>query len=310
MAVRCPRPFSVLPVSPMSYIVILVANRQAGPLTPADAARAADFCSGMHVKWLAEGHAAEFIAKNQPDRAGLQATLQHKAVDFFITKFRGRRKALLLADMDSTIVTTETLDEIAAFAGIKDQIAEITRRSMNGELDFPAALRERVGMLKGLSLAALEKTWAETKFCPGARELVATMKYFGATTALVSGGFTFFTSRVAAELGFDIHRANTLLDNGSELTGEVAEPILDKDAKLAALNELAENRGVKLKATLAVGDGANDLPMLQAAGLGIAYYAKPVVAAQIANRIEHTDLTSLLFAQGYPVSAFKGGAET
>ncbi len=133
------------------------------------------------------------------------------------------------------------------------------------------------------------------------------MRHFGATTALVSGGFTYFTARVAAELGFDIHRANTLLDNGSTLTGEVGEPILDRDAKLVALNELAEKRGVKLSATLAVGDGANDLGMLGAAGLGIAYYAKPIVAAQVQNRIEHTDLTALLFAQGYPESTFKQG---
>jgi phosphoserine phosphatase len=292
----------------MSHIVILSAARQAGPLTEADAKRALTYCAGASLTWLAPGQAAEFSVARVPDRAGLQAALSHQAVDIFIVKARGRRKAVLVADMDSTIVTTETLDEIAAFAGIKEQIAEITRRSMNGELDFPSALRERVAMLKGLSLSALEKTWAETKFCPGARELVATMKSFGATTALVSGGFTYFTSRVAAALGFDEHRSNTLLDDGAALTGFVAEPILDKDAKLQALNELAARRAVKLSATMAVGDGANDLPMLQAAGLGMAYYAKPVVAAQVANRIEHTDLTSLLFAQGYPASAFKGGA--
>lgn len=290
----------------MSHIVILVANRQAGPLTTADASHAVDFCAGMHPNWLAQGQAVEFIVQMPPDRAALQAALDHREVDVFVTKFRGRRKAVLVADMDSTIVTTETLDEIAAHAGLKEQIAEITRRSMNGELDFAAALRERVAMLKGLSLSALEATWAETKFCAGARELVATMKSFGATTALVSGGFTFFTSRVAAALGFDEHRSNTLLDDGAALTGAVAEPILDKDAKLNALTWLAAARGIKLAATLAVGDGANDLPMLLAAGLGVAYYAKPVVAAQVANRIEHTDLTSLLFAQGYPASAFKG----
>jgi phosphoserine phosphatase len=293
----------------MSYIVILVANRQAGPLTQSDTKRAEVLCAGMHTKWLAEGWAAEFIVQNPPDREAVQAALEHKQVDVFVTKFRGRRKAVLVADMDSTIVTTETLDELAAYAGLKEKIAEITKRAMNGELDFPSALRERVAMLKGLKLSALEATWGETRFCPGARELVATMRANGATTALVSGGFTFFTSRVAAELGFDIHRSNTLLDNGSELTGEVGEPILDKDAKLATLRELAETRGAKLAATLAVGDGANDLPMLQEAGLGIAYHAKPVVAAQVRNRVEHTDLTSLLFAQGYPASAFKGGVE-
>ncbi|HTQ70255.1 MAG TPA: phosphoserine phosphatase SerB [Acidocella sp.] len=291
----------------MSYIVTLVANRQAGSLSQADATRALEFCAGMHPNWLSPGHAVEFTVQAVPDRAALQAALEHKAVDVFTAKFRGRRKAVLVADMDSTIVTCETLDELAAFAGLKDEIAEITRRAMNGELDFAAALRERVAMLKGLKLSALEATWAEIQFCPGARELVATMRAHGATTALVSGGFTFFTSRVAAEIGFDIHRSNELLDNGSELTGAVAEPILDKNAKLTTLRELAEKRGVKLAATLAVGDGANDLPMLKEAGLGIAYHAKPVVAAQVANRVEHTDLTSLLFAQGYPASAFKTG---
>jgi phosphoserine phosphatase len=289
----------------MSYIVNLVANRQAGTLTESAVHRAKEFCSGQHVSWLSAGQAAEFIAKTAPDIAQLKLVLEHKATDVFVTKFRGRRKAVLLADMDSTIITTETLDELAAFAGLKDRIAEITQRSMNGELDFATALRERVAMLKGLELTALERTWSATQYCPGARTLIATMRAFGATTALVSGGFTFFTARVAAELGFDIHRANALLDNGSQLTGEVGEPILDRNAKLATLQELAEKRGVKLSATLAVGDGANDLAMLQAAGLGVAYYAKPIVAEQIANRIEHTDLTSLLFAQGYPESAFK-----
>ena len=146
------------------------------------------------------------------------------------------------------------------------QIAAITQRSMNGEIDFATALRERVAMLKGLDLTALERTWSGIEYCPGAKTLVATMKQFGATTALVSGGFTFFTARVAAELGFDLHRANVLLDNGSQLTGEVGEPILDRDAKLATLKELAEKRSVKLAATLAVGDGANDLAMLREAG--------------------------------------------
>jgi phosphoserine phosphatase len=294
----------------MSHIVICVANRQAGSLTEADAARAKDFCAGRHMVWLSAGEAVEFIVKTPPDAAQLKMVMAHKQLDVLVTKFRGRRKAVLVADMDSTIITTETLDELAAQAGLKDQIAAITKQSMNGEIDFVGALRARVGMLKGLELAALERTWRETEFMPGARTLIATMKAFGATTALVSGGFTFFTARVAAELGFDLHRANVLLDNGSELTGEVAEPILDRDAKLATLQELAAQRGVKLAATLAVGDGANDLAMLTQAGLGVAYYAKPVVAAQVANRIEHTDLRSLLFAQGYPASVFKGGAES
>jgi phosphoserine phosphatase len=290
----------------MSHIVILVANPQAGPLTPADAARAKDFCAGQHLNWLSPGEAAEFIVKNVPDIAQLKLVLDHKSTDIFATKFRGRRKALLVADMDSTIVASETLDDLAAEAGIGEKIAAITARSMNGEIDFATALEERVAMLKGLPLAALERTWKTVKYCPGARTLIATMRAQNATCALVSGGFTYFTARVAAEIGFDIHRANTLLDNGSELTGEVAKPILDRDAKLATLKELAEKRGVKLTATLAVGDGANDLAMLAEAGLGIAYHAKPIVAAQVNNRIEHTDLRALLFAQGFPATAFKG----
>jgi phosphoserine phosphatase len=291
----------------MSHIVILVASRQAGPLTDHLAGIARDFCAGQHLNWLSAGEACEFIVKKIPDVPQLKMVLGDRAIDVLVTRFRGRRKAVLVADMDSTIVTSETLDEIAAQAGIKEQVAEITRRSMNGEIDFAAALRERVAMLQGLELSALERAWRGTHFTPGARTLVATMRSFGATTALVSGGFTYFTERVAAELGFDLQRANILLDNGSTLTGEVAEPILDRDTKLATLQALAAQRGVKLAATLAVGDGANDLAMLQQAGLGIAYYAKPIVAAEVLNNIEHTDLRSLLFAQGYPASVFKGG---
>jgi phosphoserine phosphatase len=291
----------------MSHIVILVASRQAGPLSDHLAGIARDFCGGQHLNWLAAGEACEFIVKKIPDIAQLKLVLGEKPIDVLVTRFRGRRKAVLVADMDSTIVTSETLDEIAGQAGIKARIAEITRRSMNGEIDFAAALRERVAMLRGLDLAALERTWRHTQFSPGARTLVATMRSFGATTALVSGGFSFFTERVAAELGFDLQRANILLDNGTSLTGEVAEPILDRDSKLATLRELAEKRGVKLAATLAVGDGANDLAMLKQAGLGVAYHARPIVAAEVANHIEHTDLRSLLFAQGYSASVFKGG---
>src|SRR5271165_6020296 len=164
-ACRCRSSLSVLPVTPMSYIVTLVANRQAGSLSQADATRALEFCAGMHPNWLSPGHAVEFTVQAVPDRAALQAALEHKAVDVFVAKFRGRRKAVLVADMDSTIVTSETLDELAAYAGIKDKIAEITRRSMNGELDFPTALRERVAMLKGLKISALEETWHNMHFC-------------------------------------------------------------------------------------------------------------------------------------------------
>jgi phosphoserine phosphatase len=209
------------------------------------------------------------------------------------------RKRLLLADMDSTIVTTETLDELAAFAGLKDKVAAITARAMNGELDFKAALRERVGMLAGLPVSALEATWAETRLMPGAEALVRTMRAHGAHCALVSGGFTFFTGRVAERVGFHAHFSNTLEIAEGRLTGKVAEPILDKDAKLATLKRLAAELGLPLSAALTVGDGANDLPMLQSAGLGVAFRAKPVVAAAARARVEHADLRALLYAQGY-----------
>ena len=198
----------------------------------------------------------------------------------------------------------ETLDELADFAGLKPRIAAITARAMNGELDFKAALRERVAMLQGLPLSALEQTWQRVRLTPGARELVATMRAHGGYTALVSGGFSFFTDRVAALCGFDMHRSNTLLHDGGTLTGRVAEPILDRDSKVATLTQLASQYGLPLSATLAVGDGANDLDMLRAAGLGIAFRAKPVVAAAAQARVDHSDLRALLFAQGYRTSQF------
>ncbi|MBX9698411.1 MAG: phosphoserine phosphatase SerB, partial [Acetobacteraceae bacterium] len=241
----------------------------------------------------------EALAPEQAIAAARAALGEGAAVDLIAQPAEGRRKRLLLADMDSTIVTTETLDELAAFAGLKERIAAITARAMNGELDFRAALRERVGMLAGLPVAALEATWAETRLMPGALALVRTMRAQGAHCALVSGGFTFFTGRVADRVGFHEHHSNTLEIAAGRLTGKVAEPILDKDAKLAALKRLAAERGLALAATLTVGDGANDLPMLQAAGLGVAFRAKPVVAAAARARVEHTDLTALLYAQGY-----------
>jgi phosphoserine phosphatase len=177
---------------------------------------------------------------------------------------------------------------------------------MNGELDFKAALRERVAMLKGLPITALEQTWERVRLTPGATELVATMRVCGAMTALVSGGFTFFTGRVAALAGFDIHRSNVLLDDGVVLAGMVAEPILDRHAKVATLRELAAGRALPLSAALAVGDGANDLDMLAVAGLGVAFHAKPIVAVAARARVDHADLRALLFAQGYRVGEFVG----
>jgi phosphoserine phosphatase len=211
-----------------------------------------------------------------------------------------RRKKLLVADMDSTIITVECLDELADMAGLKPQIAAITERAMRGELEFEAALKERVGMLKGLKLDALERTYAErVRLNPGARSLLATMRGQGAHTMLVSGGFGFFTRRVAEAAGFHIERGNTLLDDGTALTGEVAMPILGREAKLQALQEAVANLRIDFADSLAVGDGANDLAMIQKAGLGVAYHAKPVVAAAAGAAINHNDLTALLYLQGY-----------
>src|SRR5580693_3836997 len=202
--------------------------------------------------------------------------------------------------MDSTIISVECLDELADMAGLKPKIAAITERAMRGELEFEAALRERVGMLKGLHLSALERTYAErVRLNPGAKSLLATMRKQGAHTMLVSGGFGFFTRRVAEAAGFHVERGNTLLDDGTALTGEVGTPILGREAKLRALEEAAANLKLDFAETLAVGDGANDLAMIQRAGLGVAYHAKPLVAAAAGASIDHNDLTALLYLQGY-----------
>jgi phosphoserine phosphatase len=250
--------------------------------------------------WLAPGEAADlpFLGAAADGVAAARQALGTAPVDAIAQPRDGRLKRLLVADMDSTIVTTETLDELAAHAGLKARIAAITARSMAGELDFRAALLERVGLLAGLPVAALEKTWAETEIMPGAATLVATMRAKGAITCLASGGFTFFTGRVRDALGFDHHVSNVLGMEDGRLTGTVAEPVFDRNAKLATLTRLAAEAGLPLSATLAVGDGANDLDMIRAAGLGVAFRAKPVVAAAAAARVEHGDLTALLFAQG------------
>jgi phosphoserine phosphatase len=294
----------------MPHILTLIAAP--GALDPSLLARSRAALEGIGATpgapdWLAEGEAVDLPFDDAPAElaaAAARAALGEAPVDAIAQPAEGRRKRLLVADMDSTIVTSETLDELAAYAGLKDRIAAITRRSMNGELDFAQALHERVGLLRGLEVAALEATWAQTEMMPGAATLVATMRAHGAVCCLASGGFTFFTGRVAERLGFDHHVSNTLLIEDGKLSGRVAEPVFDRNAKLATLTRLATENALPMAATLAVGDGANDLDMIGAAGLGVAYHAKPIVAAAARARVDHNDLLALLFAQGYRRAEF------
>ena len=241
-----------------------------------------------------------------PVHLAVKAALDDAPVDYCVQSAAHRRKRLLIADMDSTIIGCECLDELADFAGVKAEVSAITERAMRGEIGFDGALRERVGMLKGLPIDALERCYAErVRLNPGARTLVRTMAAHGARCALVSGGFSFFTSRVANAAGFHTDRANTLIEAAGVLTGEVGDPILGREAKLAALNKDAAALGIDLTETVAIGDGANDLAMINAAGLGVAYRAKPLVAAEADARIDHTDLTTLLYFQGYSAEDFE-----
>ncbi|MBO6636101.1 phosphoserine phosphatase SerB [Parvibaculum sp.] len=286
----------------MKYVLTLIGNKTA-PLasTHVEAARSALPSPGGTV-WLAEAHACDIPFDGDPvaAEAAARAALGGAKIDLAALSAEGRRKRLLIADMDSTIIEQECIDELAAELGIKPQIAEITERAMNGEIGFEPALRERVGLLKGLPLEALEKVYRDRiTFMPGARELVATMRADGHACALVSGGFTFFTERVAHAVGFNTNQANRLIFVDGKLTGGVAEPILGRQAKLDALLRLRDELGLKPHETLAVGDGANDLAMIGEAGLGVAYRAKRVVAEAAGARIDHGDLTALLYLQGY-----------
>ena len=250
--------------------------------------------------WLSPGTACEFAVTDPAIVTTMRTELANEAVDVNVVPTAHRRKRLLIADMDSTIIGCECIDEIADFAGVKPQIAAITERAMRGEIAFESALRERVALLKGLPEKTLQQVFDQrVQLNPGAKILVRTMRAAGAMTALISGGFTFFTERVADAAGFATNQANELHVTDGKLAGTVREPILGRQAKLDSLIRLAHERNIPLQDTLAIGDGANDLAMIEASGLGIAYRAKPVVAAAAHARLDHSDLSAALYLQGY-----------
>lgn len=253
------------------------------------------------INWLHQRVACEIISPKAADPvAEARALIADRPVDAALLPLAHRRKKLLVADMDSTMINEECIDELADAVGIKAQVAKITERAMNGELDFEAALRTRVALIKGLEHKTMEEIRRERiTLAPGGRALVQTMKAYGAYTSLVSGGFSFFADYFAKRIGFDEAVANTLEFDGEMLTGTVASPIVDKDTKLHRLLDLAEERDIPIAETMAVGDGANDVDMIRAAGLGVALHAKPFVAAEAAARIDFGDLTALLYLQGY-----------
>ena len=281
----------------------------AHPIADATAEAIHAACTGAvtaaGIDWLAPARAFEIAFDGDPDslRAGLRGMEDEWLLDCNIVPSENRRKRLLIADMDSTIIGCECIDELADMAGLKPKVAAITERAMRGELDFAAALRERVALLQGLPLEALARVYAErVRLNKGARALTATMRAHGAHTILVSGGFTYFTTRVAEDAGFQENQGNRLLDDGKVLTGKVAEPVLGREAKLKALEGAVARRGLSPGDALAVGDGANDLEMIKRAGLGVAYHAKPIVAAAAGASVAHGDLTALLYLQGYRAS--------
>ena len=284
----------------MSSVLVLLAN-------PSDTAldsklvQAIQHETGGEINWLHQRIACEIHDPRSADPVlTARAVIGGKPVDAALVPATGRRKQLLVADMDSTMIEQECIDELADAVGIKDQVAEITTRAMNGELDFEQALRTRVGLIKGLERRVIEEIRRERiTLAPGGRALIHTMKAYGAYTSLVSGGFTLFADYFARRIGFDEAVANVLEFDGELLAGTVADPIVDKTTKLTRLQTLAAERAIPMELTMAVGDGANDLDMIKASGLGVALHAKPHVAAEAAVRIDFADLTALLYLQGY-----------
>lgn len=296
----------------MDSVLTLIVNPERGELDDGIVGQAREVLNAQGVEiaptaWLSEGEACDipFQGTNHDQaQAAVAQSLEGWPVDIITQSSPHRRKRLLIADMDSTIVAEETLDELAAFAGCKDQVERITERAMNGEVAFRDALHERVALLKGMSADILATCLADVTLNPGAESLVRTMAANGAVTALVSGGFTAFTDHIRDRVGFASAKGNLLEIEDGILTGKVLDPIVTKDVKRETLIALADSNNIPMAETLAMGDGANDLPMLLSAGLGIAYHAKPVVVESARACIEHTGLTTALFAQGYKRSDF------
>ncbi len=290
------------------FIATLIAAAE--PIAPGDLSTARDALAGagpvpVDWRWLDDGVAADLRFTGDPAaaRAALEGLLP--GVDVIVQPEAGRAKRLLVADMDSTMITIECIDELADYAGIKAEVAEVTERAMRGELDFEAALDARVALLRDLDASVIDRCHVErVVIMKGARPLIRTMKAHGARTVLVSGGFTVFADRVAAEIGFDRALSNVLEIDGDRLAGRVARPIVGAATKRQTLEEERAALGLQPHETLAVGDGANDIPMIEVAGLGVAYHAKPKTAAAAAARIDHGDLSALLYAQGWPRSAW------
>ena len=289
-------------------VLTLIAPRDKEKLTEAHTGSVAKSLTDqgaklLETRWLSPDEACDIIFTQLPVELAdkiAREVLVDAQIDAIAQEAENRQKRLFISDMDSTIITIECIDEIADYAGVKPQVAAITERAMRGEIDFIGALNERVALLKGLESSVLQIVYNErVRFMPGARELVATMRSQGAHTVLVSGGFEFFTSRVRDELGFHSDASNKLEVQDGKLTGKVIPPILDRNSKLQSLMQESADLGISTAEVLAAGDGANDLPMLVAAGLGVAYHAKPVVQQSARARVNHCDLTALLFAQGY-----------